>query len=141
MVSSLSSHQQRLLVMPEDGAAAVVKLIDAAHEQLLLKQFKLQSEAICQALQRACQRGVLVRVMLNPHTSGGDRWNDETYARLQASGIEVAWTHEAFPVTHEKSMVIDRQAALISTSTSPTSPSTKPATTASSRPTTPWSTR
>jgi len=101
--------------MPEDGSAAVVELIDAAHEQLLLKQFKLQSEAICQALQRACQRGVRVRVMLNPRTSGGDRWNDETYARLQAWGIEAAWTHEAFPVTHEKSMVIDRQAALIST--------------------------
>ena len=30
MVSSLFSHQQRLLVMPEDGAAAVVELIDAA---------------------------------------------------------------------------------------------------------------
>jgi hypothetical protein len=30
MVSSLSSHQQRLLVMPEDGSAAVVELIDAA---------------------------------------------------------------------------------------------------------------
>jgi phosphatidylserine/phosphatidylglycerophosphate/cardiolipin synthase-like enzyme len=53
--------------------------------------------------------------MLNPHTSGGDRWNDDSFARLESSGISVAWTHEAFPVTHEKSMVIDRGAALIST--------------------------
>ena len=49
---------------------------------MLLKQFKLQSEAIEQALLRAHQRGVRVRVMLNPHTSGGDRWNDEAFARM-----------------------------------------------------------
>ena len=106
---------QRLLVMPDDGAAAVVELIDQAREQVLIKQFKLQSEAVEQALLRAHQRGVRVRVMLNPHTSGGDRWNDEAYALLQSWGIAVAWTSEAFPVTHEKSMVIDGHAALIAT--------------------------
>ena len=101
--------------MPEDGVAGVVELIDAAREQLLLKQFKLQSEPVIEALLRAHGRGVQVRVMLNPHTSGGDRWNDDSFTRLERSGISVAWTHEAFPVTHEKSMVIDRGAALIST--------------------------
>lgn len=106
---------QRLLVMPDDGAQAVVALIDQATTELRLKQFKLQSEAIEQALLRAHQRGVRVRVMLNPHTSGGDRWNDEAYALLQSQGIDVAWTSEAFPVTHEKSIVIDQQAALIAT--------------------------
>ena len=110
-----SPHHQRLLVMPDDGVAAVVELIDAASRQLLLKQFKLQSEAVMGALRRAQGRGVEVRVMLNPHTSGGDRWNDEAFASLQSAGIAVAWTHEAFPVTHEKSMVIDRDAVLIST--------------------------
>ena len=106
---------QRLLVMPDDGGDAVVALIDQACEQLLIKQFKLQSEAVEQALLRAHQRGVRVRVMLNPHTSGGDRWNDEAYALLKGWGIAVAWTSEAFPVTHEKSMVIDGHAALIAT--------------------------
>lgn len=101
--------------MPDDGATAVVALIDAAREQLLLKQFKLQSPVVLEALQRARQRGVQVRVMLNPHTSGGDRWNDDAYAALQEWGIAVAWTSDAFPVTHEKSMVIDRNAALIAT--------------------------
>jgi cardiolipin synthase len=107
-------HQQ-LLVMPDDGAAAVESLIDEARESLRLKQFKLQSERIEQALLRAHRRGVRVRVMLNPHTSGGDRWNDEAYARLGAWGMEVAWTSDAFPVTHEKSLVVDRAAALIAT--------------------------
>jgi phosphatidylserine/phosphatidylglycerophosphate/cardiolipin synthase-like enzyme len=106
---------QRLLVMPDDGAPALVELIDQARDQLLIKQFKLQSHVVEQALQRAHQRGVRVRVMLNPHTSGGDRWNDEAFALLQSWGIAVAWTSEAFPVTHEKSMVIDGHAALIAT--------------------------
>ena len=106
---------QRLLVMPDDGSDAVVELIDGAQQQLLLKQFKLQSEAVEQALIRARDRGVRVRVMLNPHTSGGDRWNDDAFALLQSHGHEVAWTSESFPVTHEKSMVIDGHAALIST--------------------------
>ena len=101
-MTSAPHRPQRLLVMPDDGVDAVVALIDEACEQLLLKQFKLQSEAVEEALRRARERGVQVRVMLNPHTSGGDRWNDEAYTRLQAWGIETAWTSEAFPVTNEK---------------------------------------
>ena len=101
--------------MPDDGPEAIVSLIDAAQTQLLLKQFKLQSEVVLEALHRAKERGVEVRVMLNPHTSGGERWNDETFGRLQAWGMATAWTSEAFPVTHEKSMLIDGKAALIST--------------------------
>ncbi|MFM9087986.1 MAG: phospholipase D-like domain-containing protein [Cyanobium sp.] len=114
MPGLLHPHQE-LLVMPDDGAQAVVGLIDQAQTQLLLKQFKLQSDVVMDALRRARERGVEVRVMLNPHTSGGDRWNDEPFARLQGWGISTAWTSEAFPVTHEKSMLVDQEAALIST--------------------------
>jgi cardiolipin synthase len=114
MSAPLHPHQQ-LLVMPDDGPEAIFALIDQARSQLLLKQFKLQSEGVLQALRRAKERGVEVRVMLNPRTSGGERWNDETFARLQSWGMATAWTSEAFPVTHEKSMLIDGQAALIST--------------------------
>ena len=53
--------------------------------------------------------------MLNPHTSGGDRWNDEAYGRLGACGIEVAWTSEALPLTHEKSLVVDSTCVLVAT--------------------------
>jgi phosphatidylserine/phosphatidylglycerophosphate/cardiolipin synthase-like enzyme len=100
--------------MPEDGCQAVVDLIAATRQQLLLKQFKLESAAIVEALLQARGRGVEVRAMLNPHTSGGDRWNDAAFAALEAGGIAVGWTSDAFPVTHEKSMVFDRETALIS---------------------------
>ncbi|MFI0403017.1 MAG: phospholipase D-like domain-containing protein, partial [Cyanobium sp.] len=66
MPELLHPHQE-LMVMPDDGAQAVVALIDQARTQLLLKQFKLQSEGVMEALRRAQERGVEVRVMLNPH--------------------------------------------------------------------------
>ena len=110
-----AGHHQKLLVMPDDGAASVVAFIASAREELRLKQFKLQSPAIEAALKEAHQRGVRVRVMLNPHTSGGDRWNDQAFALLQSWGIAVSWTSDAFPVTHEKSIVVDQSAALIAT--------------------------
>jgi phosphatidylserine/phosphatidylglycerophosphate/cardiolipin synthase-like enzyme len=99
--------------MPDDGVEAVERLLDAAGHSLRLKQFKLQSQRILAALLRAHQRGVSVRVMLNPRTSGGLRWNDDTFAQLEAWGMAVSWTSEAFPVTHEKSVVVDETAALI----------------------------
>jgi cardiolipin synthase A/B len=115
MNPSSAPSRQRLLVMPEDGVEAVAELIDSARHQLLLKQFKVQSPRLEEALCHAHRRGVQVRVMLNPRTSAGARWNDEAFARFQHWGLQVAWTHEAFPVTHEKSMVIDGHSALIAT--------------------------
>ena len=110
-----AGHHQQLLVMPDDGVQPVVDFIASAQQELRLKQFKLQSPAVLEALRQAHGRGVHVRVMLNPHTSGGDRWNDEAYAALQSWGVAVAWTSESFPVTHEKSIVVDDSAALIAT--------------------------
>jgi len=101
--------------MPEDGGQAVVDLIASTSQQLLLKQFKLESPAVLDALLEAHRRGVEVRARLNPHTSGGDRWNDAAFSQLKATGIAVSWTSDVFPVTHEKSMVFDRESALIST--------------------------
>ena len=87
-----AGHHQQLLVMPDDGVRPIVDFIASAQQELRLKQFKLQSPAVLEALHQAKQRGVQVRVMLNPHTSGGDRWNDQAYAALQSWGISVAWT-------------------------------------------------
>ena len=101
--------------MPDDGGQAVVELIAATRQQLLLKQFKLESPAVMEAILAAHGRGVEVRAMLNPHTSGGDRWNDAAFERLAAAGVAVSWTSDAFPVTHQKSMVFDRESALICT--------------------------
>jgi hypothetical protein len=51
----LHPHQE-FLVMPDDGAQSVVALINSAHSLLLLKQCKLDSAVVLDALHRAKQR-------------------------------------------------------------------------------------
>ncbi|ABI61627.1 phospholipase D-like domain-containing protein [Granulibacter bethesdensis] len=105
----------RIIVQPDDGVAPVVELIAGASRSVRLKMFTFTYEPIITALKAAHDRGVSVRVMLNPARSSGSRANDETMAGLRAAGIEAIWSNPAFPVTHEKSMVIDEQRALIAT--------------------------
>lgn len=113
MAKKDDDHQ--LIVQPDDGVAPVVALIDGAKRSLRVKQFTLTDPDVIQAIERAHERGVGVRVMLNPHRSSGDRANDETHARLKQAHINVEWTNPAFAVTHEKSVVVDDHTALIAT--------------------------
>ena len=71
-VSSLG-HQYLVLVVPDDGEQAVLDLLASAKKRLRIKQFKLQAPAVIKAIQDAPDRGVNAQIMLNPHTSGGDR--------------------------------------------------------------------
>ncbi len=111
----LKHPHQRLIVMPDDGVQPIVDLIGKAEKELRLKQFKLESTEVLEALLLARAKGVDVRVMLNPHTSGGLRYNDQAFETLSKAEVSVAWTSKDFPVTHEKSMVIDRSEVLIAT--------------------------
>jgi phosphatidylserine/phosphatidylglycerophosphate/cardiolipin synthase-like enzyme len=105
----------KLIVQPDEGAAPVIQLIDAATKSLRIKQFTLTESAILSALVRAHERHVAVRIMLNPHRSSGDRANDESFKALRHAGLKVEWSNPAFAVTHEKSMVVDDTLTLIST--------------------------
>ncbi|MCB8874167.1 phospholipase D-like domain-containing protein [Acidisoma silvae] len=105
----------RAIVEPEDTTQPVLDLINGAHTTICLKMFTFTADDIAEALIAAQQRGVLVRIMLNPARSSGSRANDDMKARLQKGGITVAWSSPAFAVTHEKSMVVDSRVALIAT--------------------------
>ena len=61
----------------------------------------------------AHKRGVKVRVMLNPVRRDGTGENIATSRALQAAGVEVMDSNPKFPVTHEKSMVVDSRIAFI----------------------------
>ncbi len=105
----------RILVLPEDGIDAVIGFIAAARESLAVKQFNLSDTRIVKALLDAHRRRVAVRVMLNPSSASGERYNDQTFAVLGNAGIPVRWSSPAFSVTHEKSIVVDGVRALIGT--------------------------
>ena len=114
-MSGKKSGEHRIIVQPDEGTAPVVELIDSATKTLRVKQFTLTDPDIMSALIRAHSRGVVVRVMLNPHRSSGDRANDESFAALRKAGLKMEWANPAFAVTHEKSVVIDDTVALIAT--------------------------
>jgi cardiolipin synthase A/B len=107
--------QRTLVIQPDDGVDPVLGLLADARESLRVKQFTLSEPRLVQGLIDAHQRGVEVRVMLNPHRSSGDRPNDGVFDQLQQTGMAVQWTSPDYVVTHEKSIVVDDRRALIAT--------------------------
>ena len=107
---------QRLgvIIEPDDGLEPVLGFIASAKQTLRIKQFEVSEPALVGALLQAKHKGVVVRVMLNPHRASGQRDNDATYEALKADGIDVDWTPPRFMVTHEKSIVVDDERVLIS---------------------------
>lgn len=115
MAEAAAIPAPRILVLPDDGIDAVIGFITAARQTLLVKQFNLGDGRIVKALLDAHKRGVALKVMLNPSSQSGERYNDEVFATLGNAGIPVRWTSPAFSVTHEKSIVADGTRALIAT--------------------------
>jgi len=109
----MNKWARKLFVMPEDGIAPVVNAIEEAQSSLDIKMFLFTEPRLVEAVIAAHQRGVKARVMLNPARRSGESENAGTYRLLTAAGVEVKDTHPAYPVTHEKSLVIDRRLALI----------------------------
>ena len=110
-----ATDSQRLLVMPDDGAEAALSLIDDAQHSIRFKIYLLTYSDARQALVRAAQRGVAVRVLIDQHPVGSDASNAESYRQLQEGGVDVKWAPDAFKNVHEKSLVVDDRLALIAT--------------------------
>ena len=96
----------RLIVLP-DNTEAILAPINAATRILNIRMFLFTDQTLLGAVVAAKQRGVQVRVMLNPARRDGTSENDEARRQLNAAGIEVRDSSPAFAVTHQKSMVID----------------------------------
>lgn len=105
----------RPIVMPEDGIGIVLDLIRSAQDTILIKQFSFDHPEIIQEVLDAQSRGVLVRVMLNQKRADGRRDNDGTKKTLHDAEISVKWTNPRYPITHEKTVIVDSERALIST--------------------------
>jgi len=111
----VTANTLRLIVEPDEGVEPVRELIESAQTSLLIKQFTFTEPSLIDAVVDRRSAGVDVRVMLNAARSGGDRANDETFARFEAAGIAVQWASPNFYVTHEKSVVVDGEVALVAT--------------------------
>ncbi len=104
---------RHLVVLPEDSAQPILDAIHNAEKSLRIKMFVFSDAHILAAVIKAHQRGVTVRIMLNPTRRSGEKENDETRHKLMAAGIAVIDSTPAFDLTHEKSMVVDDSSAWI----------------------------
>ncbi|HYK36588.1 phospholipase D-like domain-containing protein [Alloacidobacterium sp.] len=102
-----------VIVLPDDSGSPIVEAINNSKTSLRIKMFTFSDPTLIQAVIDAHQRGVKVRIMLNPARRSGEKENDETRSQLLAAGVEVIDSNPAFDVTHEKSMVVDDQTAFV----------------------------
>jgi len=98
-------HQ--LIVQPDDGIAPILKTIEGAKKSLDIKMFQFTDPVLIQAVIAAHKRGVKVRVMLNPSRFTGEHDNDEAFELFKNAQVPIKDTNPKYPITHEKSMVVD----------------------------------
>ena len=102
-----------LIIMPDEGAQPLLDAIAGAKQHLRVKMFLFDDPALLAAVIAAQQRGVKVRVILNPARRGGEPENEATRKKLESAGVEVVDANPEFAVTHEKSAVVDEELALV----------------------------
>lgn len=106
------SHRS-IIVLPDDTGQEIIDAIDHAKKSILIKMFLFSDPGLINAVIAAKERGVKVKVMLNPARRNGEEENEDTRKLLEAAGIEVRDSNPSFIITHEKSMVIDEELAFV----------------------------
>ena len=88
----------------------IVQKIDSAKEKVYLEVYIFTEKRIKEALKRAKNRLVEVKVLLehNPYKAPGI--NNKTYAFLKEAGIEIVWSNtKHYALNHAKTIVIDEE--------------------------------
>jgi phosphatidylserine/phosphatidylglycerophosphate/cardiolipin synthase-like enzyme len=96
-----------LIVLPDDTAKPILEAINGAKKSLNIRMFLFTDETLLNAVVAAHDRGVKVRVMLNPARRSGETENEESRKTLTDAGVEVRDSNPKFDLTHQKSMVVD----------------------------------
>jgi len=96
-----------LIVLPDDTAKPIIDAISGATKSLNIRMFLFTDTTLLDAVIAAHNRGVKVRVMLNPARRSGESENEDARKALVDAGIEVRDSNPAFALTHQKSMVVD----------------------------------
>jgi phosphatidylserine/phosphatidylglycerophosphate/cardiolipin synthase-like enzyme len=102
-----------LVVLPDDSAQPIIDAIHNARESIRVKMFLFSDPALLKAVIDAHNRGVNVRIMLNPARRDGEEENQDTRKVLIKAGVSVIDSNPAFDLTHEKSMVVDDTTAFV----------------------------
>lgn len=115
-VTGTGAQGVRVYVEPDDGEQVITGTIGSASKSVWLEIYILSDRNVIRALEEAANRGLDVRVMLEPHPVGGGSSVPRTLDELKAAGIKAQYSNPDFKLTHEKGMVIDGSTAFVMTS-------------------------
>ena len=102
-----------IIVLPDDTAKPILEAIAQAKQSIRIKMFLFSDPSLIEAIIASQNRGVDVRIMLNPKRRDGETENEDSRAKLTNAGVKVIDSNPAFSLTHEKSMVIDDNVAFV----------------------------
>lgn len=88
---------------PEDSEPVLLGLVGSARESVDVLLYQFSYTPLQDALVDASNRGVLVRVVLDPQVES----NLFTAEKLALSGVSVRWASREFASTHAKVLVVD----------------------------------
>jgi phosphatidylserine/phosphatidylglycerophosphate/cardiolipin synthase-like enzyme len=88
---------------PANAVTAIIKVIDASEREVLVQAYGFTHNGIAQALVRAHQRGVVVRVLLDKKSASSNRF---VIGVLENAQIDVRQDGK-HAIAHNKVMVID----------------------------------
>jgi len=104
-----------LVVLPEDGAAPIIKLISKASSDIDFVSHRFEQGPIADVLASAAARGVRVRVMLDKQAEKGAEANSAVEKRLKAAHVFTSWTNPKFISTMARAIIVDKSKAMVLT--------------------------
>ena len=95
-----------VFVEPDAGETPLLNAIKGATDSIWVEVYLLTDNNVTNALEDAANRGVDVRVMLEPHPFGGAA-AQPLIDSLNAAGVKAQASNSVFRYTHEKMMLVD----------------------------------
>ncbi len=95
-----------VFVEPDAGEAPILNAIKGATKSIWVEVYLLTDNNVTHALEDAANRGVDVRVLLEPHPFGGVAAQPLIDA-LNAAGVKAQASDSVFRYTHEKMLLVD----------------------------------
>ncbi|MEM4367214.1 MAG: phospholipase D-like domain-containing protein [Candidatus Anstonellales archaeon] len=104
-----SSIANGAIFSPGEGEQ-IIYFIEGANETLDIEVYVFTSKDVLEALGRAEERGVRVRVLLERDVAGDS--NEQMFSKLEERGVEVRWA-ETSGVMHSKFIIRDGKDVLV----------------------------
>ncbi len=109
-LSAITPTQDSVLyVTPStDVLESIIKRIDSSKKRVRLEVYIFTEKRMLQALKRAHDRGVEVRVILERNPYMAPNLNNKRFSELEDIGIDVVWSNtDHYALNHSKLLLID----------------------------------